>query len=88
MKVLQTVNDSTEAIIVLKRGHIKIKMPSSVFHFLNSKTAEMSLQTKGISLQRMLSELSTHPGQDPEEIVRSQWWKEVRAAMWVIKLDK
>ncbi len=88
MKVLQTVNDSTEAIIVLKRGHIKIKMPSSVFHFLNSKTAEMSLQAKGISLQRMLSELSTHPGQDPEEIVRSQWWKEVRAAMWVIKLDK
>jgi hypothetical protein len=87
MKVLQTVDNSTEAIIVLKRGHVKIKMPTSVFHFLDEHTAEMSIRAKGIFLQRVLSELSALTGLGPEEIVRSQWWKEVRAAMWVVKLN-
>jgi hypothetical protein len=87
MKIIQTTNDSIEAIVVLKRGHVKIKLPMAVFQYFDTHAAEMSFAAKGMSLQRVMTELSSLTQQDSEQIVRAAWWKEVREALWVIKLD-
>jgi radical SAM superfamily enzyme YgiQ (UPF0313 family) len=86
MKILQTSGDTTEVLIILKRGHIKVKMLTVVVDYFRSNAVDMSLNGKCVSLQHLLSELSALTGQDPEQIVRSQWWKDVRAALWVVKL--
>ncbi|MFM7727575.1 MAG: hypothetical protein ACKO7B_12795 [Flavobacteriales bacterium] len=87
MKMLQTTNDIAEAVVVLKRGHIKIKLPLVVFEYFDTNAAEMSFAAKGMKLQRLLTELSSITNQDPEQLIRLPWWKEVREAMWVIKIS-
>jgi hypothetical protein len=88
MKVLQVSGEITEGLIVLKRGHLKINLPSDVFQYFNSNAGAMSLGSKGASLQHVLNELSTLTRLDREQIVRAQWWKELRTALWVIKLSE
>jgi hypothetical protein len=38
-------------------------------------------------LSNLLKELEALTAYEPEKIVRSEWWKELRSALWVIKLN-
>ena len=87
MKSLQSTPDTVEVLVVLKRGHVKMKLPVMVFGFFQANAQAMKLGGKGMPLSNLLKELEALTAYEPEKIVRSEWWKELRSALWVIKLN-
>ncbi len=87
MKSLQSAADTVEVLVVLKRGHVKMKLPALVFGFFQANAQGMKLGEKGMPLSNLLKELEALTAFEPEKIVRSEWWKELRAGLWVIKLN-
>ena len=87
MNVLQKNSTEVELLITLKRGHVKIKIPVVVYEYFKAHASNMLLENKGMSLASVLQELASITHSDPEIIVRSDWWKNVRSALWVIKFS-
>ncbi len=86
IKVLQSAGESYEVLVILKRGHVKMKLPKAVFEFFRDAAASMTLINHGMSLSDLLDNLEKCTGAEREQIIRSNWWKELRAAMWVVKM--
>jgi hypothetical protein len=86
IKLLQEQPDRVEALVLLQRGHVKMKLPPVVFSFFQSNAQAMMLGGNGMALAILLNELEALTGFDPEKIVRSEWWKDLRLALWVIKV--
>ena len=87
MKAMQSAGGFCEALIVLKRGHIKIKLPTAVYDFIQENTSKLTLDDQGMPLSIVLGELEKITSLAPEQIIRSDWWKELRGALWVLKLS-
>jgi len=47
----------------------------------------LSLTNQGKPLSFILAELENITKLSPEQIIRAEWWKELRGALWVIKLN-
>lgn len=88
LKMLQSNSEIIEALVVLKRGHVKMKLPEAVYRFIHEHLHNMTPAKKGMPLSNLFHELEAITGNDPEKIVRSEWWKELRYALWVIKLSE
>jgi radical SAM superfamily enzyme YgiQ (UPF0313 family) len=84
---MQTVGGFCESLVILKRGHIKIKLPVAVYDFLKINASNLSLTNQGKPLSFILTELEKITTLSPEQIIRAEWWKELRGALWVIKLN-
>jgi radical SAM superfamily enzyme YgiQ (UPF0313 family) len=87
IKEMQTVGGFCESLVILKRGHVKIKLPVAVYDFLKINASNLSLTNQGKPLSFILTELEKITTLSPEQIIRAEWWKELRAALWVIKLN-
>jgi len=87
IKLLQQQQEISEVLVVLKRGHVKMKLPNAVYSYIDQNAVALSFNNKGISLQSFLSELEQFTGLEPVDIIRSAWWQELRAALWVLKLN-
>jgi radical SAM superfamily enzyme YgiQ (UPF0313 family) len=87
MKAMQSAGGFCEALIVLKRGHIKIKLPVDVYDFFNINATNLSFTNQGMPLSFILTELEKITNLSPEQIIRTEWWKELRGALWVLKLS-
>jgi radical SAM superfamily enzyme YgiQ (UPF0313 family) len=87
MHILKSTAEWIELRVILKRGHVSIKLPPPVHAFFDANSSKMLLGNKGMPLSAALQELASITNMEPEKIVRSEWWKQMRTALWVIKLN-
>ncbi len=85
-KVISKGKENTEMQFFKSGKQHKLTLPNSLAEFLETNSSRFDLfDTNTILLSEVLSHLSTNMNIEPEEIIRSEWWKNWRQVVWVIR---
>lgn len=78
---------STELLILARRGYKKLVLPDSIVNWLLENQARLSIASaERITLKEIVTTFSQTVGLSEEKLVQSDWWKELRNYLWVVRL--
>jgi hypothetical protein len=77
----------TELLFLAKLGYKKLVLPELVVSWLIENQQRLSIaHSERVTLKEVVSIFAHTVGSSEEKIVQSDWWKELRTYLWVVRL--
>jgi radical SAM superfamily enzyme YgiQ (UPF0313 family) len=85
-KITARGKENSEVQFFKSGGHYKFSLPNVLAAYLENEQSRFDLfNPNPILLSEVLEHLSTNLQIAPEDIIRSEWWKNWRQTVWVLK---
>jgi len=87
LKELKKNGPNKEVLFIHKSGYQKLELPTDVADFLIQNETKLNLfQQEKIGFQETLAILSNQLKCAPEEVVKFNWWKQMREYVWMVRV--